>query len=143
LNYIDSKCVINVVVENLPNSLNNMPILNLNKNNFDSVTSGNGIVMIDCWAGWCSACQSFEPIYKKIADKYSTHKFAKIDATEEKDLISSLGIENIPALLLYRDGFLLFKQSGYYEEEKLEDILRQAESINMEEVRAHIAADKE
>ena len=120
-----------------------MQILNLNKDNFDSVTSGNGIVMVDCWAEWCSACKSFDPIYKNIADKFSTHKFAKIDATEEKDLISSLGIENIPALLLYRDGFLLFKQSGYYEEEKLEDILRQAESIDMEEVRAHIAAEKE
>ena len=45
-------------------------------------------------------------------------------------------------LLLFREGFLLFEQPGYYEEDKLEDISRQSESINMEEVRSHFEAEK-
>ena len=52
-----------------------------------------------------------------------------------------MGIENIPTLMLYRDGILLFQQPGYFEEEKLEDILDQATNINMDEVRAHIAEE--
>ena len=36
-------------------------------------------------------------------------------------------------------GILLFQQPGYYEEEKLEDIIQQAERLDMNEVRAHIA----
>jgi thioredoxin 1 len=120
-----------------------MSILNLNKDNFDSITSGNGILMIDCWAEWCGACKTFNPIYEKVAKKYTDHTFAKIDATTEKELVSSLEIENIPALLLYRDGILLFKQPGYYEEEKLDDIIHQAENLNMDEVKAHIESPKE
>ena len=117
-----------------------MPIIILNKENFSSVTSNAGIVLIDCWAEWCGACKTFNPIYERVAEKYKNHKFAKIDATTEKDLISSLEIENIPALLLYRDGYLLFKQPGYYEEDKLEDIIHQAEKVNMDEVKAYIEA---
>ncbi|MBT8385921.1 MAG: thioredoxin family protein [Ignavibacteria bacterium] len=118
-----------------------MSMIFLNKNNFDSVTGEEGIAMIDVWAEWCDACRKFDPIFNKVADKYPEYVFAKIDATKEKELISSLGIENIPALLLYRDGILLFQQPGYYEKDKLEDIIKQAAGLNMDEVRADISAE--
>ena len=120
-----------------------MAITTLSQKNFSSITSQEGIVMIDCWAEWCAACQSFNPIYEKVAKKYSKHTFAKLDTVAEKELIAQLGIEHIPTLLLYRDGILLFQQPGYYEEDKLEDILQQAESLDMDEVRAHIAKEED
>jgi len=96
-----------------------MLISTLTENNFDAVTSKDGIVMIDFWADWCGACQSFNPIYEKVAKKYSNHTFTKLDTVAEKQLVSNLGVEHIPTLMLYRDGILLFQQPGYYEEEKL------------------------
>jgi thioredoxin 1 len=117
-------------------------IVNLTKENFDSVTSESGVVMVECWAEWCGACKDFNPIYEKISKKYGDHTFAKLDSTKEKDLIVELNIDHIPALMLFRDGILLFKKSGYYKEEELEDILSQAARLNMDEVKAHIAAEK-
>jgi thioredoxin 1 len=114
-----------------------MALINLTSENYKTVTSKKEIVMVDCWAEWCSACQSFNPVYEKVSEKYPGHTFAKLDALEEKNLVSDLGIEHIPTLLLFRDGFLLFNQPGYYEEDKLEDIIRQAESVDLDEVRAH------
>ena len=119
-----------------------MSIIELNYENFNTVTSGEGIVLIDCWAELCGACKTFEPVFKKVAQKHSEYTFAKIDSTKEKKFIKDLGIENIPNLMLYRDGILLFQQPGYFEEEKLEDILDQASNINMDEVKAHIADKK-
>jgi thioredoxin 1 len=119
-----------------------MSITTLTGENFNEITYKDGIVMVDCWAEWCSACQSFNPTYEKVAKKYSDHTFTKLDTVAEKTLISELGIEHIPTLMLFRDGILLFQQAGYYEEEKLEDILQQAENIDMDEVKAHIAAEK-
>ncbi len=118
-----------------------MSTISLNSSNFDSIISNEVIVLIKVWAEWCDSCRTFKPIYEKVADRHPQHVFAEIDATQEKDLVSSLGIENIPALLLYRDGILLFKQPGYYEEDKLEDILKQAAGLNMDEVRAQIASE--
>jgi len=119
-----------------------MNIADINYENFNKVTSKEGIVLIDCWAEWCGACKTFQPVFEKVAQKHSEHTFAKIDSTKQKKLINDLGIENIPTLMLYRDGILLFQQPGYFEEEKLEDILNHATNINMDEVKVHLEEKK-
>ena len=119
-----------------------MATINLTKDNYESIVSEGGIVIVDCWAAWCGGCKEFSPVYEKVADKFPAHTFGKLDTQAEEELVSALGIEKIPSLLLYRDGILLFKQPGYYEEDKLEDIVRQAESVDMEAVRSHIEAEK-
>ncbi len=119
-----------------------MAIATLTFDNFESIVAKNGIVLVDCWASWCGACKTFEPVYEKISARYPAHTFGKIDTEAEKKLVDALGIEHIPTLLLYRDGILLFKQPGYYEEDKLGDIVRQAESVDMDAVRAQIESDK-
>jgi hypothetical protein len=40
--------------------------------------------------------------------------------------------------MLYRDEILLFQQPGTFEEERLDDIVSQAEALDMERVRADI-----
>lgn len=120
-----------------------MAIVNLGSDNFNSTVSASGITLIDCWASWCVACSGFEPIYRRAAERHPKHTFAKLDTQTEKNLIKELGIEHIPSLLLYRDGILLFRQPGYYSEEQLEDIVQQAESLDMNEVRAHIDAERQ
>jgi hypothetical protein len=40
--------------------------------------------------------------------------------------------------LLYRDGILLFKQAGNFDEARLKDIVAQAEGLDMARVRAEI-----
>ena len=107
------------------------------------VTKAEKPVVIEFWIRSCHFCQKFNPIYERIAEKYLKHTFSKLDTLAEKQLVARLGIEHIPTLLLYRDGILLFQQPGYFEEEKLEDILLQAERLDMNEVRAHIASEKD
>lgn len=119
-----------------------MASIDLNSENFASTVQKDGIVLVDCWASWCDACKPFAPIFERVAAKHSRHKFGKIDTQSEKDLVSKLGVDHIPTLLLYRDGLLLFRQPGYFSEEQLEDIVRQAESLDMDEVRSHIASEQ-
>ena len=116
-----------------------MSIVTLTNENFVTTVSNGGIVVVDCWAAWCQACKDFNPIYERIADKFPRHTFGRLDTQMEKTLVDKIGIEHIPTLLLYREEVLLFKQPGYYEEDELENIVRQAESLNMDEVREYIA----
>jgi thioredoxin 1 len=115
-----------------------MATLDVTEESFSDVVTGGGIVVVDCWASWCGACKTFAPVFERVAGKHPGHTFAKLDTQREKSLVKDLEIENIPTLLLYRDGLLLFKQPGYYEEEELDDIVKQAESLDMDEVRAGI-----
>lgn len=117
-----------------------MALITLNESNYEQEVSAKEIVVVDCWAAWCGACKDFTPVYERIAEKFPKHTFGKLDTQAEKNLVSKLGIEHIPTLLLYREGILLFKQPGYYDEAQMEDILQQAESLDMDVVRADIAA---
>jgi len=96
------------------------------------------IVLADCWASSCGACKVLGPIYAKVAEMHPQHTFAKLDTLVEDDLTSALDIVNVPTLLLYRDGILLFKQEGNFDEARLEDIIAQAEAIDMDAVRAEM-----
>jgi thioredoxin 1 len=118
-------------------------IIDLTEKNFDEKVAAGGIVLVECRAGWCAACNSFVPIFERVAANFPDHTFAKIDAQAEHGLIDKLGVELIPSLLLYRDGILLFEQPGYYEEEQLNEIVYQAGRLDMDLVRADIAEEEQ
>ena len=118
-----------------------MPVIDLNEENLAEAVEKGGIVLVDCWASWCGACATFAPVYEQAAERHPDCTFGKIDTEAEKDLTSALSVENIPTLLIYRDGILLFRQPGTFDEDQLEKIVHQAESIDMDKVRIHIAAE--
>lgn len=115
--------------------------VDLDSGNFSEIVEKDGILLLDCWASWCKACKEFQPVFETTAKQHPKHRFAKLNTQEEKKLVASLGIEHIPTLMLFRDGLLLFKQPGYFDENGLNDIIAQGESLDMEEVKAAMAAD--
>ena len=117
-------------------------IVELDKDAFVEAVSSPGIVLIDCWAPWCRACNDFQPIFEDAATRHTGCLFTKVNTQQEEQLVSDLGIEHIPSLVLYRDGLMLFNQAGYIDSSGLEDIISQAESLDMNEVRSAIEADE-
>jgi thioredoxin 1 len=114
--------------------------IELNSDNADEVTARDGIVLVDCWASWCRNCDGFAEAYRRAAERHPDHVFATLDTQEQKELRDSLGIRHIPSLLVYRDGVLLFKQAGSFDEATLDDIVAQARSLDMDLVRAELAS---
>ncbi len=117
-------------------------MLDLDEKNFETVVTGNGIVLVDCWAPWCGACRDFAPVFERVAELHPGYTFAKFNTQAHKEYTAELGIQRIPTLMLFRDGVLLLKQPGYYEEERLIDVISQAESLDMDEVRLSIERER-
>jgi thioredoxin 1 len=82
-------------------------------------------------------------VFDKVAERHPQHTFAKLDTLAKDELTSALEIAHVPTMLLYRDGLLLFKQAGNFDETRLEDIVAQAEALDMDIVRAEMARDAE
>lgn len=75
--------------------------------------------------------------------RHPEHTFGKLDTQAEKNLVKEFNIEHIPSLLIFREGILLFRQPGYYTEDQIEDIVQQAESLDMNEVRIYMEAERQ
>jgi thioredoxin 1 len=120
-----------------------MGVAMVNPEDLKEKVTGDGLVLVECWAPTCGACKVFDPIFERVAEKHPEHLFLRLDITADEDSSKSLGIEHTPAIMVYREGILLFRQAGNYEEAQLADIVRQAATIDMEMVRADIAAAAE
>lgn len=118
-------------------------ITDLSHAEFEQAAQRPGILLVDCQAAWCGSCGGFADVFRRVAVKHPRHAFAQIDTDAEKELRESLGITHVPSLLVYRDGVMLFKQPGKFDEESLDQIIAQAESLDMEQVRAELAGERE
>lgn len=118
-------------------------MLELSKSNFKKVVGANGIVLIECWAPGCGVCAQFDPIFEEVSEKNPDHVFARMNVLTEENLGEYFGIEHTPSLMLYRDGLLLLKQPGNFNQDSMQDIIRQAESVDMELVMADLASSEE
>ncbi len=112
----------------------------ITKDTFQSVVSKDGVVLIDWWAPWCGPCRAFAPTYDRVAEKHPDVTFAKVNTEEEQALAGAFDVRSIPTLMILRDRVLVFSQAGALPEAALEDLIRQVRELDMDAVRAEIAA---
>ena len=82
-----------------------MAAMNMNQEQFEQAIREKKPVLVDFWAPWCSYCRRIGPAYEKIGEEYADSlAVGKINIDEEPRLAGAEGIEDIPTLVLYRNG---------------------------------------
>jgi thioredoxin 1 len=117
--------------------------VDLTAETFEQTVTAEGIVLVDFWADWCGPCKMFAPTYEDVANANTDVVFAKVDTEAEQALSASFQIRSIPTLMAFRDGILVFAQPGALPKPALEQVLQAVRDLEMDDVRAKVAAAEE
>ena len=116
-----------------------MSTIELTKENFDQTMKDSNILFIDFWAEWCGPCKQFGPVFEAAAAANTEISFGKVDTEAQRELAGSFGIRSIPTLAIVRENILVFMQPGALPANALDDLIKQVQTLDMDDVRTKIA----
>ena len=116
-----------------------MATVDLTKDNFENVITGNDVVIVDFWAPWCAPCRAFAPTFEQASEQHADVVFAKVNTEAEQEVAGAFNIRSIPTLMVFRESVILYSEAGSLPAQALEQVINQIKVIDMPAVHREIA----
>ena len=93
-------------------------------NKFQDIIAGDTPVLVDFFAEWCGPCKMMKPVLEELKKKMGNKIIIlKIDIDKNISLSSEYRIQAVPTLVLWKQGEIIWRQSGALSLNELEQIL--------------------
>jgi thioredoxin 1 len=91
---------------------------------FNDLINSNKPVLVDFSAEWCGPCKMMGPILKQLKESVGDDAtIVKIDVDLNPGIANHYSISGVPTLMLFRNGNVLWRQSGVVPANHLKEVI--------------------
>lgn len=100
-------------------------IIGMCSQEYEELLKSKPKIIINFYADWCAPCIKMKPYITKMqAELKDQINIVRLNADENKTLISDLKLDGLPVILIYENAKLKWKHIGYISEEDLKKQLQ-------------------
>ncbi len=91
----------------------------INGDQFEEVKNAP-VAVVDFYADWCGPCKMLSPVLESLSSEYEGKvSFFSINVDEEQEIAMEYSVNNIPNLILFKDGEKADQSVGFKPEAAL------------------------
>ncbi len=93
---------------------------------FQELIQSERPVLIDFFATWCQPCKVQSSVLNSVKEQVGERaRIVKIDVDQFPSIASENGVRGVPTLAIFKNGELLWKESGVHDVNSLVGLLEQ------------------
>ena len=93
---------------------------------FSEIIRSDKPVLVDFFAEWCGPCKMMAPILTDVKKEAGdTISILKVDVDKNPQAASEYQVQGVPTLILFKNGKILWRQSGVVPKAGLISVLKE------------------
>lgn len=89
-------------------------VAEMSQSEFSNLLNTDKLVLVDVYADWCAPCKKMAPSLEEIKkEKENSMILVRINADQNKTLVTNLKVTALPTLMLYKNKKLIWSNVGF------------------------------